>query len=51
MPLESWARVFSVPYCSARLAPDYFPRAFELRPGLFEAIAREGKAGPFWGTA
>lgn len=50
LPVRNWVRVFSVDYCRARLEPDYFLRAWELRPALFEAIARQGKRGPFWGT-
>jgi hypothetical protein len=50
LSLRDWPPVFSVDYCRNRLEPDYFLRAWELRPGLFQALAQLGKVGPFWGT-
>lgn len=35
--------MFSVDYCRKRLEPDYFLKAWELRPGLFRALAELGK--------
>ncbi len=51
LPLGDWVRVFSVEYCRARLEPNYFLRAWELRPGLFEALKQLGKTGSFWDVA
>ncbi len=51
LSLGDWVRVFSVEYCRARLEPDYFLRAWDLRPGLFEALEQLGKTGDFWGIA
>ncbi len=50
LPLRDWVHVFSVDYCRKRLEPDYFLSAWELRAGLFQALAALGKTGPFWGT-
>jgi hypothetical protein len=50
LSLRDWALVFSVDNFRKRLDPDYFLMARDLRPGVFQALAELGKAGPFWGT-
>jgi hypothetical protein len=49
MPVSAWCRILSGDYCRARLEPDYFLRAKELRQQLLEGLRREGKSGAFWG--
>lgn len=49
LSLRDWVHVFSVDNFRKRLEPDYFLKARDLRPGVFQALAHLGKVGPFWG--
>lgn len=50
LSLRDWVQVCSVDNFRKRAEPDYFFKARDLRPGVFQALARLGKVGPFWGT-